>query len=750
MANVTFNETATNATSGLREWLISRVETVPWLNKAVADATWPPTVDYLHTIVYPVVFALLTLYLIHYISYILGQEKMSSKTRGVPVKVPGPGFAYRHKRFLGLLETPFEGGNTIAALFDIASARHAARPLLGTRELLAREEEPDAKSGRTFEKLTFGEYSWQTYGEVRERVAHFASGLVHLGHRTGERVAIFAETRAEWFIALQAAFQHNFCVVTVYASLGEDALVHSLNETEVTTVIVDSKQLEKILKAREQLSKVQRVIYMEEQKSPTGVPDLPGGGPTVESFASVEKRGAESPLDPELPKPADAAVIMYTSGSTGMPKGVMMSHANLVATIAGVMAIVPDVSSADLYIAYLPLAHVLELVAETGLSALGVAIGYSSPLTLIDSSAKVKKGTRGDAPALQPTLMAAVPAILDRIRDGVRKKVDGQGGAVKALFELAYQRRVAAVNGSILGAWGLEKWLWDAVVFKSVRAAVGGRVRFMLSGGAPLSGDTQRFMNVCFGVPVGQGYGLTETCAGGCFTEWNDTSVGRVGPPIPAVYIKLVDWEEGGYRVTDKPYPRGEICIGGPTVTMGYFKNQQKTDEVYETDERGMRWFLSGDIGQFHEDGTLEIVDRKKDIVKLQAGEYVSLGKVEAALQRCDLVDNLMLHADATQSYAVALVVPNEHALKAWADSKGILYGDYESLCDNKDASAEVVKRLAKVGKEERLEKFELPAKVKLLPQQWTPESGLVTSALKIKRESIRKTFQDDLKSLYA
>nr|ABA91615.2 Long-chain-fatty-acid-CoA ligase 4, putative, expressed [Oryza sativa Japonica Group] len=346
--------------------------------------------------------------------------------------------------------------------------------------------------------------------------------------------------------------------------------------------------------------------------------------------------------------------------------------------------------------------------------------------------------------------MTAVPAILDRVRDGVRKNVDAKGGAAKKLFDIAYSRRLAAINGSWFGAWGLEKHLWDMLVFQKVRAILGGRIRFILSGGAPLSGDTQRFINICLGAPIGQGYGLTETCAGGTFSEYDDNSVGRVGAPLPCSYIKLIDWAEGGYLTNDSPMPRGEIVIGGPNVTKGYFKNEAKTNEVYKDDERGMRWFYSGDIGRLHPDGCLEIIDRKKDIVKLQHGEYVSLGKVEAALSVCPYVDNIMIHADPFHNYCVALVVVAHSELKSWASQQGITYSDVSDLCEKQETVKEVLQCLAKAAKQARLEKFEIPAKVKLVPEPWTPESGLVTAALKLKREAIKKAYEDDLAALYS
>lgn len=714
----------------------SEFEDSNWLVLQGLHSYWKMS-PYLVGVLVPLVFTLLI------------RNSKNEKKRGLPVDVGGePGYAIRNYRFTSPVITAWEGISTLAELFEQSCKQHRNKRLLGTRRLIARETEK-SEDGRSFEKLHLGDYEWLSYGQVFEAVCNFASGLTQLGHNREERVAIFADTREEWFIALQGCFRRNVTVVTMYASLGEEALCHSLNETEVTTVICGHKEMKKILDISGQLDTVKRIICMDDEIPSNDLLIERSSSWTITSFSDVEKLGRENPVDADLPLSADIAVIMYTSGSTGLPKGVMMTHGNVLATISAVMTIVPGLGDKDVYLAYLPLAHILELAAENVISAVGSSIGYGSPLTLTDTSSKIKRGTKGDASMLRPTLMTAVPAILDRVRDGVRKKVDTTGGLSKKLFDLAYARRLSAMNGSWFGAWGLERLLWNFLVFRKVRAILGGHIRFVLSGGAPLSGDTQRFINICMGAPIGQGYGLTETCAGGTFSEYDDSSVGRVGAPLPCSFIKLIDWREGGYLTSDSPMSRGEIVIGGPNVTVGYFKNEVKTKEVYKVDERGMRWFYTGDVGQFHSDGCLEIIDRKKDIVKLQHGEYVSLGKVEAALMISPYVDNIMLHADSFRSYCVALVLASQPTVEGWALKQGIAFVDFADLCQKEETVKEVHGSLVKAAKQARLEKFEIPTRIKLLSEPWTPESGLVTAALKIKRDTIRKAFSEDLAQLY-
>ncbi|TRY93825.1 hypothetical protein DNTS_027007 [Danionella cerebrum] len=607
------------------------------------------------------------------------------KSRSVSGNPAGPYRAVNsQQKLVSLLH---EGVDTLDKVFEYAVVHFPERDCLGTRELLSEEDEIQP-NGKVFKKVILGDYNWLSYQDTFHRSQRFGSGLAALGQKPLCNIAVFCETRAEWIIAAQACFMYNFPLVTLYSTLGGAAIAHGLNETEVTHIITSKDLLQSRLKAiLMEVPRLRHIIVVDAK--PSSWPDLPRGI-MVHNMAAVQELGSRPEnimVSRRHPVPSDIAVIMYTSGSTGIPKGVMISHSNIIAGITGMAERIPNLNENDTYIGYLPLAHVLELSAELVCVSHGCRIGYSSPQTLADQSSKIKKGSKGDTSMLKPTLMAAVPEIMDRIYKNVMTKVEEMSSVQKTLFVLAYNYKMEQITK------GYSTPLCDRLVFKKVRSLLGGKTRVLLSGGAPLSAATQRFMNICFCCPVGQGYGLTETCGAGTISE-------------------------SGYFSTDKPNPRGEILIGGPNVTMGYYKNEKKNREDFFVDGSGQRWFCTGDIGEFHPDGCLKIIDRKKDLVKLQAGEYVSLGKVEAVLKNCPLIDNICAYANSDESYVIGFVVPNQ-------------------------------KQLTGASGDRKLERFEIPKKIRLSAEPWTPETGLVTDAFKLKRKELKSHYQDDIERMY-
>lgn len=630
---------------------------------------------------------------------------------------------------------------TVDELFRSAVARHSDKNCFGRREVLGVEDELQ-KDGKVFKKMVLGDYEWLSYNQVNEKVEMIGKGLMSIGIRPRQNVAILADTCLEWMLAAQACFRMNITVVTLYSTLGEEGIIHGINETEVTHVITSQDLVPKLKKILPNVPSVTHIVYMEKQSS-TELHDFPDAV-NILPFSKLEKIGANA--DPELrgekPSPDDLAIIMYTSGSTGVPKGVMITHKNILTTTKGFISACPEVKADDVFMAFLPLAHVLELSSECFFLACGVPVGYSSPLTMTDQSSGVKKGCKGDATILQPTIMAAVPLILDRIRKTVSEVVESQGPFSKAVFNFAMKYK------RFWEKRGFRTPILDRLLFKKVKKLIGGKLRALACGGAPLSSETHEFISTCFGCKVIQGYGLTETTAAATVMDVDDTSSGTVGAPLSSCYVKLVNWDEGGYHVNDLPNPRGEIVVGGDCVSLGYYKNEPLTREYYRESD-GIRWFYTGDVGEVFPNGVIKIIDRKKDLVKLQFGEYISLGKVETELKTCPVVDNICVYGDGFQTYLVALIVPNRRQLKALAKDLGKPECSLPELCQDRSVIAAVTKSIKEYGQKCRLQKTEIPTKIKLVTEEWHPDSGLVTAAFKLRRNMIKQFYQRHIDDMY-
>jgi len=629
--------------------------------------------------------------------------------------------------------------DTMTKAFNFAVTRYGEHKCLGTREVLGEMDEVQG-NGKVFKKLSLGEYKWITYNETASISKQFGKGLRELGVTPNSSIVVYAETRAEWIMSAFGAFSQSITVSTLYTNLGDDAIIHGLNETGVSLVVTSHELLPKFRTMLAHCPAVTTIVVMEDQLFPTDTTGFKEGV-TIIPFKAAVKLGSESSIVETPPTADTAAIIMYTSGSTGVPKGVILTHGNLIATSTSIMFLEPFYPD-DVYIGYLPAAHVLELLSECTMMMFGIPVGYSSPNTMTDMSTKVMRGQKGDASVLKPTMMCVVPLILDRIYKNIIDSVGKRGNNFQKVFEFCYRYKLYWTRSD------QPTPIVDKIVFNKIKSLLGGKMRFAITGGAPLSPETHDFIRVCLGLTLVQGYSLTETtCTGTCMMA-GDTTTGKVGAPMAGMEIKMVNWEEGNYRISDSPRPRGEIIIGGASVARGYFKNEEKTKEDFYS-EGGKRWFRTGDIAEMFEDGTVRIIDRKKDLVKLQLGEYVSLGKVEAQLKTHPLVENICVYGDSYQSYTVAVMVPIRGALEKLATDLGKTYSDYNKLCEDNDIVQAVVKTLGIHGIKSNLEKFEIPRNFTLSPEAWTPESGLVTAAFKIKRKVIQTFFQSSIDEMY-
>jgi len=355
----------------------------------------------------------------------------------------------------------------------------------------------------------------------------------------------------------------------------------------------------------------------------------------------------------KTPKRDSLAIIMYTSGSTGTPKGVMMSHGNLLATVRSFPLRIGELrQNREIWVGFLPLAHVLELACELSCLMAGIRLAYSSPLTIVDTSTGIKKGQMGDLRVLKPTMMASVPLVLERFTKAVRENVGKSSSFKQALFKKAYNYKLKKVEA------GKNTPLLDRLIFNKISTAVlGGDVRFIICGASALSKEVQEFIHVCL-APVRQAYALTETAAGGTGQYSFEYETQVVGSVLASIELRLVNWEEGGYSNTDKPNPRGEIYLGGDSISLGYYKMPEKTAEDYHV-INGVRYFATGDIGEVMPNGGLKIIDRKKDLTKLQSGEYISLMKIESIVKVLQFVDTCCVCANPLKSSCVILICPN-------------------------------------------------------------------------------------------
>lgn len=486
---------------------------------------------------------------------------------------------------------------------------------------------------------------------------------------------------------------------------------HSLVQSKANAMFVDPHLFKTVVNPLKKAQSVKVLIYNHDTHLPISDAELEtfkSSHPelTILSFEELRALGEENPTEPVPPSPEEMYCIMYTSGSTGPPKGVPVSHAGFVAAVAGLNTIMEDaVSQRDYVLAYLPLAHIFELVVENLAMFIGATLGYGHPRTLADTS---MRNCHGDMRAFAPTIMVGVPQIWETVKKGIESKVNSSGSLTRSLFWGAFNLKSFLVRNHLPGAAIL-----DSLVFNKVRAMTGSRLRFIVNGASGIATPTLHFMSMVV-APMLNGYGLTETCGNGalgCPLQWTPDAIG----PIPAaVEIKLVSLPELDYSVDSTP-PQGEILIRGAPVLKEYFENPDETAKAVTADG----WFKTGDIGEFDEHGHVRVVDRVKNLVKLQGGEYIALEKLEAIYRGSPYVQSIMIHGEGAHPRPIAIVVPNEKNLVEKAKELGVDV-DGEFYHDKK-VRGEVLKGLQGVAKQAGLSTMETVAGVVIVGEEWTP-----------------------------
>ncbi|RKP12653.1 hypothetical protein BJ684DRAFT_20818 [Piptocephalis cylindrospora] len=597
-------------------------------------------------------------------------------------------------------------------------------------------------------------YTWQTFREVNERVTNLGSGLLQLQstlssdsvRRGGWNLGLYSGNRPSWFVAEQACNAYSLVSVALYDTLGPKAAEYIVNHAEIPIIVAAGDKLPLLLASAEAMPSLKIIISMDPLDAPLS--SLPPGyadtrsllnawskraGIQILEFSEVEALGQKNPHVHIPPSPKDICTLCYTSGTTGNPKGVMSTHENYISSSMSA-GFTFDVKPSDVHISYLPLAHCMERCSQAMMLRMGASIGFHS-----GDIADLME----DIAILRPTIFPSVPRLFNRIYDRLTAATIHAPGLKGALFRKAY----AAKRESMLSGAGPEHAVYDRLLFSKVRAVLGGRVRSMLTGSAPIGPDVLEFMRVAFSCPVYEGYGQTENAAACTVTMAEDYNTGRVGAPFRCNEVKLVDVPDMQYHATDKPCPRGEIMVRGTNVFVGYYKEPEKTAEALGEDG----WLRTGDIGRINTDGSISIIDRKKNIFKLAQGEYVAPEKIENVYKLSPLVENIYVHGDSLESSLVGVISPDPEEFIPWVHrflgTSSISMAD--SLQDSRVRQA-VLKELNKSARAGKLRGFEFIKAVHLVADAFSVDNGTMTPTLKIKRNECAKLYRANIDEMYA
>jgi long-chain acyl-CoA synthetase len=558
--------------------------------------------------------------------------------------------------------------------------------------------------------------------QLLERVRNAALGLYQMGIRKGDKVAILAESGPLWTISDYAILSNGAINVPIYPTQAIYQVEYILRESEPALLLISTaRQVQRISQVLEKVPNLRIITFQP-------VPDLEGAVSFDELEASGARLAQERPeayerISSEV-QPSDLASIIYTSGTTGEPKGVMLTHSNIVfnAIASGqFLGVEPD----NVMLSFLPLSHIFERMVLYLCLHFGVQINYAGGLETVAS----------DLCEVRPTLMSTVPRMLEKVY-GRMQKAAAEGGTLKhKLFDWALglaQRfaRLSDCGESVPPLLQLQLELADRIVLAKLREALGGRIKRIVSGGAALAPDIALALSGA-GIPVLQGYGLTETSPVIAVNTLEHNRIGSVGRPLPGIEVKIAE--------------DGEILTRGPHVFQGYFKKLDETRAAFISDSQG-DWFKTGDIGHIDEDGFLFITDRKKDLIKTSAGKYVAPQPIENRLGESEFIEQAVLVGN-DRKYVAALIVPDFERLNQWAKEQGIEVCDRRELIeDNRvvELMKTEVNRLT-----EGFADYEKVKQVAILPQEFSIEGGELTPTLKVRRRWIEQKYSQIVESLY-
>ncbi len=584
-------------------------------------------------------------------------------------------------------------------------------------------EEYAPKTGKYIIKRKVNEqYEGIFYKELKEETDLFAFGLSALGIKRGDCAALISENRPEWVYTDFALQMLGVVNVPVYPSLTSDSIEYILNDSESKIVIVSTKfQLNKLIKISDKCKYLKNIIILNEHEFDTNIKDL-------HTFKSVQHKGRkvrdENPdlliQSSSLINENDTCTIIYTSGTTGEPKGVVLTHKNILSNVNSALETFP-ITHEDTFLSFLPLCHIFERMA-------GYYTAFASGCTVCYAESIEK--VAANLLEVKPTIMTSVPRLFERIYSKILKNVESQPAKKQKIFfwavEVGKQYQQTRKRGVIPLALRVKHRIADKLVFKKLREKTGGNLRFFISGGAALSRDLGEFFEAV-GIQILEGYGLTESSPVLAANKPDDYKFGTVGKPFPGVEIKIA--------------PDGEILARGPNIMQGYFRKKKETEDTLKDG-----WLHTGDIGVFDGDGFLMITDRKKHLFKTSAGKYIAPTPIENIFLASKYIDQFVLIGDR-RMFLSALIVPDFEAVKEYADSHKIIYKNEEDLVKNDDIYKLLEEDMARFQK--KLANYERVRKFVLLDRPFTIENGEITPSLKVKRKVVEEKYGDLIERMY-
>jgi long-chain acyl-CoA synthetase len=570
-----------------------------------------------------------------------------------------------------------------------------------------------------------GDGGWDSYtwNQIYKRAANGAAGLISIGVENEQRVAICSNTSLEWIIADMSVMLSGGATTTVYPSTGNDDVAFILSDSHTRVFVAeDQSQADKVLTQQDALPDVHTIVLLKGE----------GNGDNVITWDELAEKGKKLLEEqPDLIKTKvseikgdSLATLIYTSGTTGKPKGVELVHSNWTyegASMASLDVIHPD----DVQFLWLPLAHVFgKVLLSAHLQVGGVTVVDGDIPSIITN-----------LPIVKPTIMAAVPRIFEKVHAGVTSKSLEAGGLKASIFTWAFKvgneaRRKQLAGENVGGLLKIQLGVADKLVFSKVREALGGNMKYMISGSAALSKDINEWFEVA-GLTILEGYGLTETSAASAVNRPGSKVAGTVGQPLPGTEMIIAD--------------DGEILIRGAGVMRGYRNRPEANEEVFAP---GDGWFATGDIGIIDDAGNVKITDRKKDLVKTSGGKYIATGALEAQFKaHCPLAGGVVVVANS-RNFASALVALDPDAAQAWGESKGLEDTSVEALAKNADVEETIQQAFDAMNAE--LNRWETIKKFKVLPRAFTVEGGELTPSLKVKRKVVEEEYAAEIEDMYS